>query len=436
MADHETIFALSSGRLPAGVAVIRISGPHVRFVFETIFGRVPRHREMAFGPFCDLAGRTIDRGLAVFFARPASFTGEDCGEFHLHGSKAVVRILSSVLSSLNGVCQAEAGEFTRRAFVNGKLDLTQAEGLGDLIAAETEAQRKLALMQSDGGLKSLYNDWRTRIVACRSMVEAAIDFSDEDDVSVRALANVHPLMRGLVVEVQRHLGGFRHSEIIREGFNVVIVGAPNSGKSTLLNAIAGREVAIASDEPGTTRDLIDVRLDLSGCLVIFTDTAGIRDDAGEVESIGIDRARRRASSADLVLLIEDVTDPVPIDFLAANTPLLRVGNMVDRITGEITGYDFLISAKTGFGVAEMLAAVATRAAGYGEVTELFAANDRQCALLAKSVMEIEHAMTPDLSLDFVAEHLRLAGDLVGRLTGRVDVEELLGVIFSKFCIGK
>lgn len=436
MADHETIFALSSGRLPAGVAVIRLSGPHVRFVFETIFGRVPCHREMAYGPFCDLAGQVIDRGLAVFFSGPASFTGEDCGEFHLHGSKAVVRTLASVLSSMDGVCQAEPGQFTRRAFVNGKLDLTQAEGLGDLIAAETEAQRKLALMQSDGGLKTLYDEWRTRLVLCRSMVEAAIDFSDEDDVAERALIDVEAILRDLVRQIRHHLGGYRQFEIIREGFNVVIVGAPNSGKSTLLNAIAGREVAIASDEPGTTRDLIDVRLDLSGSLVILTDTAGIRDDAGIVESLGIDRARKRAASADLVLLIEDLTAPVAIDFLASHAPLLRVGNKVDCITALVAGYDFLISATNGRGVAELLAAVSTIAAGYGAVTELFAANDRQRALLAKSVIEIELAMEPDLSLDLLAEHLRLAGDLVGRLTGRVDVEELLGVIFSKFCVGK
>lgn len=436
MAELETIFALSSGRLPAGVAVIRLSGPRVRFVLETIFGSVPDHKEMAYGSFRDLSGHVIDRGLAVFFAGPKSFTGEDCGECHVHGGRAVVRALSAVLASLETVRHAEPGEFTRRAFLNGKLDLTQAEGVGDLIAAETEAQRKLALMQSDGVLRSLYDGWRARLVHCRSMVEAAIDFSDEDDVGERALANIQGLLGDLAGEIRLHLGGYRQSEIIRDGFNVVILGAANSGKSTLLNALAGREAAIASDEPGTTRDLIDVRLDLAGCLVIVTDTAGLRDNAGVVEAIGIDRARGRAAASDLVLWVEDAARPVPIVMPDMNVPVLRVGNKVDCLTAEVHGYDLLVSAATGQGISELLTEIAERASYSSAGTELFAVQDRQCALLGKSVDEIASALYSGLPLDLVAEHLRLASDLVGRLTGRVEVEELLGVIFSKFCIGK
>ena len=436
MAEMDTIFALSSGRLPAGVAVIRLSGPRVRFVLETIFGRVPAHKEMAYGSFCDLSGSVVDRGLAVFFEGPVSFTGEDCGECHVHGSVAVVRALSDVLSAIEGVRHAETGEFTRRAFLRGKLDLTQAEGLGDLIAAETEAQRKLALMQSSGSLRDLYDNWRARLLHSRAMVEAVIDFSEEEDVGERALALAYAKMVELVDLIGQHLQGYRQAEIIREGFSVVIIGAPNSGKSTLLNAFAGREVAIATEEPGTTRDLIDVRLDLFGNLVIVTDTAGIREDAGAVETIGIERARQRAATADLVLLLEDVSSPIAIDVSVAGVSVLRVGNKVDRVAGSVGGYDHLVSAKNGNGVVELLAVIGSQASRAGTVTELFAVHARHREMLGSALDQLESALISGLPLDLMAEHLRLASDFIGRLTGRIDVEELLGAIFSKFCIGK
>jgi tRNA modification GTPase len=436
MAGPDTIFALSSGRLPAAVAVVRVSGPQVRFVIETLFGRIPGARQMTFGSFRESCGGLIDQGLVVFFAAPSSFTGEDCAEFHVHGSVAVVRALSSVLSSMEGVRHAEPGEFTRRAFLNGKLDLAQAEGLGDLISAETEAQRRLALMQADGGLSSVYEDWRSRILHARAMVEAAIDFSDEDDVADRAFADANERLVGLLMAIRRHLAGYRLSEIIREGFSVVILGAPNSGKSTLLNAFAGREVAITTDEPGTTRDLIDVRLDLSGNLVVVTDTAGIRENAGKAESIGIARARRRAADANLILLLEDVCEPIPIEIDVGSIPVLNVGNKADQALNATPGYDYVISARTGDGVAELLAEVGGRAADVTRSTEIFAVHDRHCQLLFSAAAEIEAASNSASHLDLCAEHLRRASDLIGRLTGRVEVEELLGVIFSKFCIGK
>lgn len=436
MAEQDTIFALSSGRLPAGVAVVRLSGARVRFVIETMFGRIPGPREMAYGSFRGLTGDVIDHGLVVFFAGPSSFTGEDCGEFHVHGSVAVVREMCKQLAGLEHVRHAEPGEFTQRAFLNRKLDLTQAEGLGDLIAAETEAQRKLALMQAAGGLRDLYDDWRRRLVYSRAMVEAAIDFSDEDDVSERSSGDVQSTLTELGAEIRRHLGGYRQSEIIREGFRVVILGAPNSGKSTLLNAFAGREVAITTDEPGTTRDLIDVRLDLGGNLVIVTDTAGIRDNAGTVEAVGIERARQRAAEADLILVVEDLTGPVSISVCAVGVPVLMVGNKADKFEHPVFGYDFVVSALDGQGVSELLEGLGAWASRCSNSTQLFAVHDRQRALLASALDNIEAATRAGYSLDIVAEHLRLGSDLVGRLTGRVDVEELLGVIFSKFCIGK
>jgi tRNA modification GTPase len=432
----ETIFALSSGRLPSGLAVIRVSGARVRFVLETIFGQVPAPRSMAFGRFKDKDFGVIDRGLVVYFPSPASFTGEDCAEFHIHGSTAVVRLLSNMLSALDGVRHAEPGEFTKRAFLNGKLDLTQAEGLGDLIASETEAQRRLALMQSEGRLRTLYDGWRSRLVRCRALVEAVIDFSDEDDVSDQAIAGVSDELLVLGSEVQDYLVGSQQAELIRDGYNVVILGAPNSGKSSLINAFAGREVAIAADEPGTTRDLIDVRLELNGNLVIVTDTAGIRLTAGKVEAIGVAKARERAVEADLVLWLEDANAPQVIDIGEVRGSVLRVGNKADLPLKSVDGYAFLVSAATGYGVDVLLAAIgdiAGEKVGFGSLLPI---HQRQIGLLRDTLVELELAGNKSLGLDLVAEHLRRASDHIGRLTGRVDVDELLDVIFSKFCIGK
>jgi tRNA modification GTPase len=436
MAENMTIFALSSGRLPAGIAIVRISGPLVRFALETIFGCVPDPRSMTYGTFRDGRGELIDRGFAVLFGAPVSFTGEDCAEFHVHGSLAVVHALSSALAAIEGLRHAEPGEFTLRAFLNGKLDLTQAEGLADLIHSETEAQRKLALMQSEGGLRSLYEGWRTRLVYVRAMVEAAIDFADEDDVAPWALVDGNDRLKELLTEIELHQSGFKQSQIIRNGFSVVIVGAPNSGKSTILNAFAGREVAITTDEPGTTRDLLDVSLDLAGNLVVFTDTAGIRDGGGEVEMIGIAKAKRRMADADLVLLIEDVSAPVTINMDVGAVPVLRVGNKLDRISHVPENYDYLISAKEGYGMSELLTGVCAIAEKASASTEIFSVQDRQRGLLISTCVEIDAAVKTGLYLDLCAEHLRLASDFLGKLTGRVDVEELLGLIFSKFCIGK
>ncbi len=436
MSNTDTIFALSSGRLPAGVAVVRVSGSKVRFVLETIFGSVPMPRAMSYGSFRGNGAALIDKGLVVFFEGPNSFTGEDSCEFHVHGGVAVVRSLNSVLSEFDGVRNAEPGEFTRRAFINGKLDLTQAEGLGDLINAETEAQRRLALVQSDGGLRTLYEGWRSRILLARSMVEAVIDFSEEEDVTDGVLGSLDQTLSDLMAEISTHTAGFRQSEIIREGYRVVILGAPNSGKSTLINALAGREVAIATEEPGTTRDLIDVRLDLAGNLVIVTDTAGIRKNPGRIEAIGIDKARSRAEAADLIVLVEDVSNPAQIDLGPSSCAVLRVGNKVDTFEGLASGYDLLISAKTGIGIDALLTVVATAAEKSVSASDLFAIHDRHVGLLSAVVGELGYARKYGFALDLVAEHLRLASDQIGRLTGRIGVEELLGAIFSKFCIGK
>ncbi len=437
----ETIYALSSGRLPSGVAVIRVSGPDVRFVIETICQKPPFLREMVLTTFIDSDDSVIDRGLVCYFCGPNSFTGEDCVEFHCHGSLAVVRSLLSRLSRLPNLRAADAGEFTRRAFLNGKVDLTSAEGLSDLLAAETEGQRRLAISQAGGGLKSLYDGWRQRLIHSRAMVEAAIDFSEEDDVASRAMASVRFDVGVLLNEITTHIGNYRSSEIIQDGFRVVILGAPNAGKSSLLNALAGREVAITTVEAGTTRDLIDVRLELGGNLVIVTDTAGIRADAGLVEQIGITKARVRAASADLLLLTEDVSAPIGIIQDDTSVEVLRVGLQVDRLeTGQlslISGYDVLVSAKSGVGLETLTALISSKASSAVASFGLGPGRERQVSLLNGVVSSLDGilALSED-DLDLVGEMLRHGTDSLGRITGTVGVEDLLDVIFSQFCVGK
>ena len=298
----DTIVALSSGRLPSGIAIVRISGPQTRFAVETIAGALPEPRRATFSRLRTPLGETIDSGLLLFFPGPGSFTGEDLAEFQVHGGKAVVAALLQALTSLPGIRHAEAGEFTRRAFLNGKLDLIESEALADLISSETEAQRRLAVSNASGAQSGLYAGWRRRIIHAMAMIEAELDFSDEADIPGSVADQVWADVLALRQEIEDHVKGYHQAEIIRDGYDVVIVGAPNAGKSSLLNALAQRDAAIVSDEPGTTRDLVELSLDLNGVKVRLTDTAGIRDAAGKVEAIGIERALGRAKSADLVLV--------------------------------------------------------------------------------------------------------------------------------------
>jgi tRNA modification GTPase len=433
----DTIFALASGRLPAGIAVIRLSGPDVRFGLETICGIVPAARKLQLVRFYDGNGETIDTGLAVLFAQPASFTGEDCAELHLHGGIAVVRAMLALLASLPNFRLAEAGEFTKRAFLSGKLDLTQAEGLADLISAETEAQRRVAVSQSEGRLRQLYEDWRTRLVRLRAMVEASIDFSDEDDVAERALSSVAEEVRELCSAIQLHISGYRSGEIVRDGYQVVIAGAPNAGKSSLLNALVKRDVAIASDEAGTTRDLIDVRLEIDGNLVVLTDTAGLRDAQSKVEAIGVERARARIDQADLVILVSNLQDPVEVALGSDTAPSITVGTHLDVASKNANSVQFPLSTVTGDGIQQLLSELGRRASHAAIIDQTVPTRERQVGLLRQLVAELQViSLSPSSDLDLIAEHLRMATNHLGRLVGRVDVEDLLDVIFSQFCIGK
>lgn len=439
MQFFDTIFALSSGHLPSGVAVIRISGEKVRFVCEMISGAVPEPRRALYRPLKDRAGTIIDHGLLLFFNAPASFTGEDVAEFHLHGGKAVVAAFLALLSSFDDCRHAEAGEFTRRAFLNGKMDLLGAEAVADLISAETEAQRRLAISNASGVQSVLYREWRQRLIHARAMIEAEMDFSDEADIPGSISASIWADLRLLSQAMAAHIASFRQAEIIRDGLDVVIVGAPNAGKSSLLNALASREAAIVTDEPGTTRDLVEVVLDIDGMKVRVTDTAGLREKAGKVETLGIAKARARAELADVILHMRDISSAAPDGVLIKGARIIKVGSKAD-LPHQIDRDEFhlLVSCEDGSGLEalrSLLAAEARKAVG--NAADVLPSRMRHVELLTSALESLLNAVEhTGEALELRAEELRSASDHIGRISGAVDVEDLLDVIFSQFCVGK
>lgn len=435
---RDTIFALSSGTLPSGVAVVRLSGPQVRESLQGLVGGAPVPRMASLRRIIDASGEVLDSGLVIFFPAPASFTGEDCAELHLHGGRATVAAVLAELSSLPMLRAAEAGEFTRRAFVNGKIDLTAAEALADLVAAETESQRRLAWENAEGWQRLLYEGWRGRLLRGRAMIEAELDFADEADVPGSVSDAVWPDLAALAQEIVNHIDGFRAAEIVREGFRVVLAGAPNAGKSSLLNALARRDVAIVADVPGTTRDLIEVPLDLGGIKVVVTDTAGLRRTDDPVERIGVERAIAAAARADLVLEMVEPGGPVaPDNFVADAAIVLRVATKSDLMSSDPGGFDHVISTLTGDGLPALVDAIGRRAQAAAKASGVVPSRLRHVELLRTGHYHLVNAIerTTD-GLEMRAEELRLAGDALGRIIGAVDVEDLLGVIFSEFCIGK
>lgn len=434
----DSIYALSSGLVPAGVAVIRLSGQHTRAALAAMTGSVPEPRMMRFGAIRGLDERLLDQGLTVFFPGPGSFTGEDSCEFHLHGGRAVVAAVLEAVSTLDGFRQAEAGEFSRRAFLNGKIDLTGAEALSDLVSSETEAQRRFALANASGAQSKLYGGWRHRIIRGRAMIEAELDFSDQEDVPGSVANEIWSDLEALAGEIAQHIGSYRRAEIIRNGFKVVILGAPNAGKSSLLNALAQRDVAIVTDEPGTTRDLVEVTLDLDGIKTIVIDTAGIRETTGKVEAIGIARALETAETADLLLELFDLAAERSSLSLQNDVPRISVGTKSDLAPhGQATcDPDFIISVTTGEGVSELLAEIQRRALiAAGNFGDVMPSRIRHLELLDKCLLALREGIE-DGALELRAESLRHASEALGRIAGAIGVEDLLDTIFSSFCIGK
>jgi tRNA modification GTPase len=447
VARNDTIVAPASGAGLAAIAVIRISGPKARDLLEAFCGGAPPPRYAALREIGPPGRPTLDRGLVLWFPAPASFTGEDMAELHVHGSRAVLREAIAAVLTLPGTRLAEPGEFVRRAFENGKLDLTAVEGLADLIHAETEAQSRQALAQAEGSLRALYEAWREQLLRARALIEAGLDFADEGDAIADVSLKADAIVARLLAAISRHLAD-RSGERLRDGLKVVIAGPPNAGKSSLLNALAKRDAAIVSEEAGTTRDVIEVHLDLGGLPVMLIDTAGLREAEGKVEAEGIERALARVEHADLVLWLVDATAPqwhAPSGLMPrkstqipAKDALIAVLNKIDLAQPPASVAVVGVSAKTGAGLDVLIALLADRArevlssgAGAPAITRT-----RHRVELEAGRVALQRFADRSLSAELKAEELRIAAHHLGRLTGHIDVEEVLGAIFAEFCIGK
>ncbi len=436
-----TIFAAASGAGRAAIAVLRVSGPATRKIVESVAGTLPKPRFAALKTFRDPeTGEAIDKGLLIFFPGPKSFTGEDYAEFHVHGGRAVLAAMVRALGRIPGARPAEPGEFSRRAFLNGKLDLAAVEGLGDLIDAETEWQRRAALRQAEGVLGQAAQSWRSALLEAAALLEAEIDFpEDEPSLGAASRQRICALLAPLLSGLKKELAAAHAGERLREGVTIVIAGPPNAGKSTLLNLLARRDVAIVSPIPGTTRDVLELHYDLSGCPVTLLDTAGLREAADAIEEIGVSRARQKAKSADLVLWLSEAQAPAPPDVeggavwpVFTKSDLLCLAerqNLMDRL---------LISAQTGENIDLLIKKMedfARAAAGGGHTGLIARERHRQCIETAAGALS-RILEKPDSPAELLAEDLRLAMASLQRLTGALDVEDILGEIFARFCIGK
>ncbi len=427
----DTIFAVATARGKAGVAVVRISGPGADACHQVFGFGLPPTRQASVRRLLDADGELLDEALVLRFPEGASFTGERVMELQLHGSPAIVASVLSRLSGIDGHRIAEPGEFTRRALENERLDLAQVEGLSDLIDAETETQRKQAQRVFSGALGEKVEGWRGRLIEALALLEVTIDFADED-VPVDVTPEVLRTLEALKVELNAEVEGIVISERIRDGFEVAIVGPPNIGKSTLLNALAGRDAAITSEVAGTTRDVIEVRMDLDGLPVTILDTAGVRDSDDVVETIGIQRAIERAKGADLRVILTESAQPVmePLD-----------GDIVVQGKADLRSAEgkLSVSGKTGEGVGVLVRSIADRLASLSLKSSI-ATRERHRAAMISGLGLLESALSGlregDVSVELVAEDIRGVVGALGVLTGRVDVEHVLGEIFGRFCLGK
>ena len=444
----QTIFALSSGKPPTAIAIVRVSGPEASRVLRTLSKKIIQPRIATRALLTDASGEAIDDAVVLWFPAPASATGEDVAEFHIHGGRAVLAALTTALSNFENIRPAEPGEFTRRGFENGKLDLTEAEGLDDLIHADTDRQRRQALRQLKGLLGDRARDWRREIIEASALIEAGIDFSDEGDVPAELIAPALARVRVLLDDIESVLSVEGRSERLRDGLVVAITGPPNVGKSTLLNQLARREVAIVSPHAGTTRDIIELHLDLDGYPVTVIDTAGMRDAVDPVEQEGVRRARSRAADADLRLWLVDAQAEGDDEeglrrwMAEGQNGFWVVRNKVDdlidtRATKSATGWPcHSISAANGKGVPELMTALAHFAAAHFADESSLISRARHRDLLRQTADALGRAVDLPEQSELIAEDLRVAAHRLGQLLGRVDVEDILDVIFRDFCIGK
>ena len=422
----DTIFALASGRPPAAIGIIRVSGPRAQEAGLALAGSLPEPRQAALRELKDPRdGHRLDQGLVLRFDAPASSTGEDVVELHIHGGRAVADAVLAALASLEGLRLAEPGEFTRRAFENGRIDLTEAEGLADLIEAETETQRRAALTLAEGGLRRQIEEWQRRLMALSARAEAAIDYAEEDETSGDPGLQLEA--RAVADELSAWLERPR-IETLKDGVRVVVAGPPNAGKSSLINVIAGSERAIVTDIPGTTRDHIDVPLAVAGIPILLTDTAGLRETSEPVERIGVDRARGLVEVADLLVWLGDPEEA------PAHPRLIPIHAKAD-LPAEAPSGLLRVSARTGEGIGELLSLVGEMALALIPAEDSLALNRRQATLVAEAREALKEAAEAD-DLVLAAESFRAARSAFDRLTGRAGVEDVLDSLFGRFCLGK
>ncbi|RDE08525.1 tRNA uridine-5-carboxymethylaminomethyl(34) synthesis GTPase MnmE [Pelagibacterium lacus] len=437
MTQSSTIVALSSGALPSGVAVIRLSGPRAFPAVAALVGDLPPPRHLTLRSLtAPESGQPLDTGLIAIFPAPHSFTGEDCAELQVHGSPAGVKAILTALTAFEGIALAGPGDFTRRAFENGKLDLVAIEGLGDLLAAETETQRRQALARLDGQLSEQIILWRVLLLDARAEIEARLDFSDEDDVPFELPAHFVSDLELLQAALAESLAGYERGRIAREGFRIVLAGAPNAGKSSLLNRLAGSDLAIVTAEAGTTRDTKDVSIDLGGQLVTLTDTAGLRDTDSLAEAEGVRRARKAMHAADLVLWLsapDAVSDP---DADQSAAPIWRIATKAD-LGPPAQEAQFSVSTQTGEGLEPLLNALKTHIeARLGPSEPSLVSHMRDKAALEAAIAAIGTALARLDQPELCAEDLRRAADGLAGLIGLMDSEAVLDRLFAGFCIGK
>lgn len=430
MRSGDTIMALSSGGLPSGVAVIRLSGPEAREALSFLVGDLPEPRKLTLRRIGQK--QQLDQGLVAFFPAPRSFTGEDCAELHVHGSPAGVKAILNQLSG-QGLRLAEAGEFTRRAFENGKLDLVAVEGLGDLLNAETERQRQQALARYDGQLTRDIAVWRDTLLDLRAEIEARLDFSDEGDVTEELPATFEMTLGQLRNTLDHALSRIESGRIVREGIRVALAGAPNAGKSSLINALSRSEIAIVSDEAGTTRDVREVPLDINGQLFILLDLAGLRKTESRAEAEGIRRAEKAIESADILLWLE-APDLAPVERPVTSAFTIIVGTKADLRQvqhGEIT-----LSAQTGQGIDMLIDRLRTIGENLTGSEPALVSHERDRIALTSAIAAVEQAQVHLQNWELAAESLRQASAALERLIGRLDAERVLDRLFASFCIGK
>jgi tRNA modification GTPase len=439
MPKQTTIAAISTPPGRGAVAVLRVSGPAAATALLALTGSVPVPRRATLATLRDPDTReVIDSALVLFFAGPASFTGEDMAELHVHGGRAIVRRVMNLLTELPGVRAALAGDFTRRALEHGKLDLTQVEALSDLIDSDTELQRQFAVKSFRGEFGEVVGAWRQEVVTLLAFVEAQIDFTDEADIPDSLRNELERRLSVISADMSNRLARTASREQLVEGFKVVLAGAPNAGKSSLLNALAGRDVAIVSAHPGTTRDVLELRLEIEGAPVVVRDVAGLREAQDMVEQMGIARAERAMREADLVLWLIAVDS----DSKYSAVPPCDAKSWVIRTKADLAHSckgvaDILISAKTGAGIGDLLARLGRAAhATLGDHDNMVMVSARQRGCLSRSVLALTRAKVPDLPIEFVAEELRGAARALGEIVGVIGTEEVLGEIFGRFCIGK